>query len=292
MAPDQLHNRITDQFSYRGKQTDIWRAFDLLLDTDEFLNLGYSKWYQPHVLGSSQRRLATRVGTTLTAHLTTTEGIRLLDIGCGRGGPALHLANRFGFSVTGLDLVPYNITQATENAREQNATAKFVAGDATQLPFKPESFAACTAIDSLVYLPDREAGLEAITDVLDPEGVVVLSDLVMRPDVGEQARQRVSSFADLWDMPPLGTVEGYKQAIDDTTLCFTEFEDITYHSVGRFRKWTTLFLWMAASPMGVFINRFLRSYGLDPSMITDQVECAHHALPYLRHIIFVAQKEN
>lgn len=92
MAPDHLRDRITEQFSYGGERADIWRAFDRLLDTDEFLNLGYSDWYQPHILGSSQRRLATKVGATLGAHLPMMEGVRLLDVGSGRGGPAIHLA--------------------------------------------------------------------------------------------------------------------------------------------------------------------------------------------------------
>ncbi|WP_311173242.1 SAM-dependent methyltransferase [Halobellus ordinarius] len=109
MDKNPLRKRVTDQFSYRGERAGIWRAFDLLLDTDEFLNLGYSEWYQPHVVGSSQRRLVGEVGSRVASYLPATDGIRFLGVGCGRGGPAIHLADRFGFSVTGLDLVPYNI---------------------------------------------------------------------------------------------------------------------------------------------------------------------------------------
>ena len=155
MDPSPLRERITDQFSYRGDRADVWRAFDLLLDTDAFLNLGYSAWYQSHLVGSSQRRLVTQVGSRVASHLPATDGVRLLDVGCGRGGPAVHLADRFGFRVTGLDLVPYNVARATENARERRVDAEFVVGDATQLPFANGSFAACTAVDALVYLPDR-----------------------------------------------------------------------------------------------------------------------------------------
>jgi ubiquinone/menaquinone biosynthesis C-methylase UbiE len=290
MDQSPIRERITDQFSYRGERADIWRAFDLLLDTDEFLNLGYSEWYHPHFIGSSQRRLVTEVGSRIASHLPATDGVPLLDVGCGRGGPAIHLADQFGFSVTGLDLVPYNIERATENAREKQAEAEFVVGDATQLPFLTNSFAACTAIDALVYLPDRDSVFTAIADVLDPEGILVLSDLVMQSDVSETERGYVDSFADSWDMPSLGTVEQYNAALDDASFELKAVEDITGHSVRRFRKWTTLYLQLLRSPIRSLFERLLRAYDLDPSAITKQVRKAHHALPFLQHIILIAKR--
>src|SRR6056297_1319666 len=156
MTADRLRTRITEQFSRRGKRADIWRVFDLALDTNAYLNLGYSAWYQPHFVGECQRRLATAIGQRLAARLPATEGVRLLDVGCGRGGPTVHLAERFGFSTTGVDLVPYNVARARENARERDADAEFVVGDATRLPFASGSLPACVGLDAFVYLPDRE----------------------------------------------------------------------------------------------------------------------------------------
>lgn len=290
MDQTPLRERITDQFSYRGERADIWRAFDLLLETDAFLNLGYSEWYQPHVIGSSQRRLVTEVGSRLASYLSTTDGVRLLDVGCGRGGPAIHLADQFGFRVTGLDLVPYNIEQATDTAHEKHIEAKFVVGDATQLPFTEASFTACSAIDALVYLPDRKSVFAAVADVLEPEGVLVLSDLVMQSDVGENEQAFVDSLADAWDMPSLGTVEGYESALDDAGFDLKVAEDITRHSVGRFRRCTMLYLQVLRSPIRPLFERLLRAYDLDPSTITKQVRNAHHALPFLQHVILVAKR--
>lgn len=290
MDQNPLRERITNQFSYRGERADIWQAFDLLLDTDEFLNLGYSEWYQPHIVGSSQRRLVTKVGTRIALHLPVTDGVRLLDVGCGRGGPAIYLADRFGFRVTGVDLVPYNIERATENTSGKHLETEFVVGDVTQLPFMTASFAACTAIDALVYLPNRNSVFAAIADVFGPEGVLVLSDLVMQSDVSETERGVVDSFADAWDMPSLGTVEQYNAALDDAGFELKAVEDITGHSVGRFRKWTTLYLQLLRNPIRSLVERLLRAYDLDPSAITKQVRDAHHALPFLRHAILVAKR--
>lgn len=295
MDSDSLRKRITDQFSYRGDRSDVWRGFDLLLDTDAFLNLGYSKWYQPHVVGSSQRRLATVVGRKLASRLPTTDGVGLLDVGCGRGGPTVHLADRFGFRATGIDLVPYNVARARENAAGRDATERdleveFVVGDAMRLPFAPGSFTACVAIDSLVYLPERNAVVSGLADVLEPGGLVVVSDLVVRPGADDAERRAVASFADAWDMPPPATVPEYERALDESGLDVREVEDVTPNSVGRFRKWTTLYRLLTASPAGVALERLLERRGLDPAAIDEQIRRAHDALPSLRHVVLVAEK--
>ncbi len=56
---------------------------------------------------------------------------RALDVGCGRGGPAIALANS-GWSVTGVDFVPEAIEQA--RSRAEAVAVTFLVGDATDLP--------------------------------------------------------------------------------------------------------------------------------------------------------------
>ncbi|MFB6156461.1 MAG: class I SAM-dependent methyltransferase [Haloferacaceae archaeon] len=289
MAPDRLRERIGEQFSYRGSRADVWRLFDLILDTDAFLNLGYSERYRPHFVGSSQRRLAARVGRELAARLPTTD-VTLLDVGCGRGGPTVHLSERFGFRAVGVDLVPYNVARARENAAGSDADAGFVVGDATALPFAPGSVPACVAIDAFVYLPDRAAVLSEIETALEPGGYLAFSDLVVRAGADDAERQAVERFADAWDMPPPWSRPAYERALDDAGFEVCSVADVSAHSVGRFRKWTTPFVWLHAGPLGGLVDRALSTRGLDAATITDQVRRAHEALPALRHEIFVAGK--
>lgn len=288
MDADSLPERIADQFSYRGDRADIWRAFDLIFETDAFLNLGYSARGQPHVLGSSQRRLVQVVGSTVATELPDTEGVRLLDVGCGRGGPAIYLADRYGFRVVGVDLVPYNVARATANASNSDVDAEFVVGDATRLPIAPDSCRVCTAIDAVVYLPDKWAVFSEIHTALGAGGIAVLSDLVIRPEVSEADRNAVAAFADAWDMPPLVTVEKYRRLLDDTDFDVRAVVDISSHSVGRFRKWTTLYLTLVGSPLRKPLVRWLDANDLDVAVITDQVRSAHEALPHLRHVLVTA----
>jgi SAM-dependent methyltransferase len=192
-----------------------------------------------------------------------------------------------GFAVTGVDLVPYNARQAREHARERGVDGAFVVGDATALPFENRSFAACAAVDSLVYVPDRRAVFQQVAEVLEPGGVVVVTDLVRVPNGNPAA---VEAFADAWDMPPLDTAESSKQWVEDAGLRLVRIEDISAHSVGRFRRWTTPFLWLVGGPIEGLVERVLARYGLEPTVVLDQIRRAHRALPDLRQIMLTARK--
>jgi SAM-dependent methyltransferase len=282
---DRRPERIDDQFADRGDRASVWRVLDLVVDTDAYLNLGYAPWYRPYPLGASQRRLVTQVGRRLAAG-GVADGT-LLDVGCGRGGPAIHLESRFGADVTGVDRVPYNVRRARENARAAGADAAFVVGDATALPVRESSQRACTAIDSLVYVPARRAAIAGMADVLEPGGGVVVTDLLRAPGADLDA---VDAFAEAWGMPRPGTREAHERAVAAAGLDLTAVEDVSAHSVGRFRRWTAPFLAAVDGPLGVVAERALRRYGLDASVVFEQIRLAHRALPDLRHVLFVAHE--
>lgn len=193
-----LAGRIIEQFSGRGDRSDIWRGFDAFLDTDAFLNLGYSPGYHTHLVGSPQDRLAKRVQSELVSQVfpkndEPAQTGRLLDVGCGRGGPTRTLASGTGFDSVGIDLVPYNVAMAKKNRQSTGETGvtgnsepggnpSFVVGDTTQLPFASETFRALVAIDSLVYVPNIERAFSELSRVCTADGGGVITDLVVDSD--------------------------------------------------------------------------------------------------------------
>jgi cyclopropane fatty-acyl-phospholipid synthase-like methyltransferase len=83
---------------------------------------------------------------------------RLLDVGCGSGGPALRLAEKKGTNVVGIDLLEEGITTATRLAQERGLDdrACFTRVDAGgRLPFDDQSFDAVISIDVMCHLPKR-----------------------------------------------------------------------------------------------------------------------------------------
>lgn len=290
---DGLRQRIADQFSDREARGDVWRGFELFLDTGEFLNLGYSRWYQPHFLGSSQRRLAAKIGSGLADRLDRTAGVPLLDVGCGRGGPTIHLARAHGFAATGIDLVPYNVELARSNAVDRSVDASFLVADAMHLPFEAGSFPACVAIDAPVYFDDRQAFFAELSTVVEPGGIVVLSDLIVADDGDEAATSDpIEAFASAWDFAPLEPLDRYSDRLNEAGFDVEGVADISRNSVTRFRKWAGLFLALRRSPLGRLLDRLLGRSGIDAEAATEQIRAAFDALPHLRHVIVYARRED
>lgn len=289
MGRDDSRARIVDQFSYGGESAAIWKAFDLFLATDRFLNVGYSKWYQPHFIGSSQRRLAEQIGTDIVDRLGSTTGVPLLDVGCGRGGPTFHLAAEHGFKATGIDLVPYNISVTRRNAADVRMDVQFVVGNALHLPFGRDSFAVCTAIDSPPYIPNKREFLTEVASVVSKSGLVAVSDFVRPESPSREARDAVDAFADAWDLAPIATLEQYERAIAASDLHLDTVVDISPNSITRFRKWTTLYLHLARTGLPNPVNRLLAQRNVDLDAITEQVSTTHPVLPFLRHVIIYAR---
>lgn len=107
---------------------------------------------------------------------------RLLDVGCGSGGPALRLAERTGASVVGIDRVEEGIANATRLAEERGLDdrARFVHTDAGgPLPFGEGSFDAVLSIDAMCHLPNRLGILREWHRITEPGGRILFTDPVI-----------------------------------------------------------------------------------------------------------------
>jgi SAM-dependent methyltransferase len=104
---------------------------------------------------------------------------RLLDVGCGSGGPALRLAERTGASVVGIDLLEEGIATATSLAEERDLAdrVRFVRADAgVPLPFADGTFDAVISVDVMCHLPSRLDILREWHRVTAPGARVLFTD--------------------------------------------------------------------------------------------------------------------
>jgi len=104
---------------------------------------------------------------------------RLLDVGCGSGGPALRLAETTAASVVGIDQLEEGITTATRLAKERELSdrAEFVQADAGgSLPFADQRFDAVISIDVMCHLPNRLEILREWHRVTAPGARILFTD--------------------------------------------------------------------------------------------------------------------
>ena len=114
--------------------------------------------------------------------LQITASSKVLEIGCGAGGCALHFAATIDCEVTGIDVNEHGVRAANHLAHEQQVAdrAHFVALDAgTQLPFPDESFDAAYSNDAFCHIPNRPSLLRECRRVLKPGARLLFSDALV-----------------------------------------------------------------------------------------------------------------
>lgn len=106
-------------------------------------------------------------------------GEDVLDIGTGLGHLALEMADIVGpeGKIVGMDLNEPMLEFARIRC-EAKAWIEFKAGDASQLPFKNESFDAAVSVQVYEYITDTHQVLKELNRILKPGGraVIVASD--------------------------------------------------------------------------------------------------------------------
>jgi demethylmenaquinone methyltransferase/2-methoxy-6-polyprenyl-1,4-benzoquinol methylase len=106
----------------------------------------------------------------------TPHGVPVLDVCCGTGDIALSLAKaRRDLCVTGVDFSPAMLREARKKGRGQK-NVQFIQGNAMELPFEDESFAAVCISFGLRNTADYEQVLREMRRVIRPGGFVYCMD--------------------------------------------------------------------------------------------------------------------
>ena len=125
-------------------------------------------------------------GILATAELASAAGIerstRVLDLGCGIGGPARYLAATFGCTVTGVDLSPDFIDAATYLTARCGLSDRvtFHSGDALHLSFEDAAFDTVFLQHVAMNIQDRAALYAEVRRILTTDGRFVVHDVVLR----------------------------------------------------------------------------------------------------------------
>ena len=106
------------------------------------------------------------------------QGKRVLDIGCGVGGPAFILARTYGADVVGTDLEPHLIEIAKERAAKLGLEEKtdFRVVEPGPLSFPDSSFDCVVSSGAFTQIADKLSMFKEVLRVLKPAGVLSCYD--------------------------------------------------------------------------------------------------------------------
>jgi len=144
-----------------------------ITDTSAFAEMERREWADADVARSYASGFA-QASDMVVPHLTravrAAPGLDVLDLCCGHGNVSAGLVG-CGARVTGLDFSPAML----DLARRAVPEARFVEGDATDLPFAKGAFDAVTIGFGMPHIPDPSKALHEARRVLRPGGRIAFS---------------------------------------------------------------------------------------------------------------------
>ncbi|GGL19436.1 class I SAM-dependent methyltransferase [Deinococcus radiotolerans] len=216
-APVDLYNTSYSQYA-----TDAQQAVRAATYGDD---LGQTGW----MTAAELQHFSTLLGLTASAHV--------LEVGCGSGGPALHLAATVGCTITGLDVNAFGVRTAQDQAtqRQLSHLAQFQVIDAGEgLPFDPDTFDAVICNDAVCHIPGRTELLAEWFRVLRPGGMMLYTDaMVLTGLVSHAEIARRSSIGTYVYVPPGENERLIAQAGFDLVA----WEDLTSAAAEIARRW-------------------------------------------------------
>ncbi len=110
-------------------------------------------------------------------------GMKVLDVGCGVGGPQRALARKFGASIVGLNINEYQLGKCSvyNSKAGLDHLCSVLHGDFLNIPAEDGSFDAAYHIEAICHAPDKAAVYAEIFRVLRPGAIFVGYDVCMTP---------------------------------------------------------------------------------------------------------------
>jgi SAM-dependent methyltransferase len=201
---------------YRGQYERFGGALAAELRREVYgEDVGQQGWRSP----LEERQIAALLGLDASC--------RLLDVGCGSGGPSVAMAEGSGCHVTGIDIEPAAIAYATALAtrRGLNERASFMAVDCSgRLPFEDGTFDAVLCVDAINHLSHRFETLVEWSRLLRRGGRILFTDATIVTGEVSKAELDVRASLGFYLFVPPGLNE---KAILDAGLELLRAEDRT-----------------------------------------------------------------
>mmetsp|Transcript_6239 Transcript_6239/g.8434 ORF Transcript_6239/g.8434 Transcript_6239/m.8434 type:complete len:402 (-) Transcript_6239:364-1569(-) len=172
-------------------KTMVSSFYDLVTDFYEW-GWGQSFHFAPRLRGETFNESIKRIEYYLALRANITDKSKVIDVGCGVGGPMRNIQQFTGADITGVTINDYQVRVGNQYCAQKGIADKcrVVQGDFQYLPKKfPEGqFDAAYAIEATCHSPDRIGCFTGVNHCLKKGGIFVGLDWVVLPERGYDAK--------------------------------------------------------------------------------------------------------
>ena len=227
-----------------GYYMHLGPLFEDITDHSGFMNLGYlEKENRSRSIPEAQKELVRKAAQTASFQT----GMRVLDVGCGLGGPGKFIADEFQCRVVGIDPGHYQRDLFRRRPKTPSRAYGFepLAADAMHLPFQPRCFDRIYSIESAFHYPDKSRFVMESAGILKSGGLLVVADILPKHSKGFSWLS--SRFQTALESPQMYSLESYQKAADQAGLELIRFSDVSEGVRRVFPVWRNAFFkkWQA-----------------------------------------------
>jgi ubiquinone/menaquinone biosynthesis C-methylase UbiE len=174
---------------------------------------------QIHVGGAKETEI-------LAEKANITEQTHVLDVCSALGGPARHLANKYGCRVTGLDATKKMHDEAIKRTKDTDLSnlITYELASSLDMPFDPETFDVVWGQDAWCYVTDKKKLISEAARVVKPGGTVAFTDWIQMGSMNESEWEELNKFM---VFPYMETLEGYEELLKEAGFEVMEKEDLS-----------------------------------------------------------------
>lgn len=199
---------------------------------------------------------------------------RVLDAGCGMGGSAIYLADRFGCRVTGITLSERQAASATRGAKRCGVghLTTFQQMNYLRTAFADDAFDVVWALESVCHAHDKAAFANEMYRILRRGGRLIVADgFAARETYDGAEKALMDGWLRGWCVEPLVTVQHFLECLRAAGFCRLSAVNATQNVIRSSKRLHALgrsMMWFAAPAR--LMGRKMRTRALNYAAARDQ----------------------
>lgn len=164
-------------------------------------------------------------------------GARILDAGCGVGGSAFFLAEKYKAFVTGITISEKQLAFANRklDANKLTGHLDFKLEDYTKTSFQDDEFDLVWAIESLTSAPSKENFVREAYRIVKPGGKVIIADYFASEKTSSQDKL-LEKWQKCWGMSPFLHIEAFEKVFNNHGFKLLKSENLSLNILPSARR--------------------------------------------------------